>query len=880
MTLRQWPCILVVMALGLAACRGETQILHESDEIIIPISLEPNAVGSKDISYAKVANWVEPVELNKIDPTKRDLDVLLSNKQERISKGLTETYQAAAMRVNTSRGLAGAGQIGAQWDPHTQILTIHNVLIQRDGESIDALKEGPQFTILRREKNLEQAWIDGINTASLQLQDLRVGDIIFFDYSIVSRDIVWPHATGGIYTLFESDSNVENDIRVIWPDNLTPSIKTPDWLDVTPVSVMKGYSEINFNAADIPETKFESRAPARFVLKNTVEISSNSNWRDFSKRYSQYFDLASQVPNGSEIEKEIDKIKSNYKDPVARVEAALKFTQENIRYLFVGLNSGGYVPVSAAETTRLKYGDCKAKTALLFAFLKAFEIPAEPVLVHSQIGDAIPERLPSMAVFDHVILRAEIDGKTYWLDGTRSGEVDLDRMQVGAFFWGLPITSEGSDLVEIKTDFPDYITSEISAVIDAKLGTSRSVDIDATRTYRGVSAAYQSSILKSSNEEQLERRIKSAFYGLGSLKEGETSFNEDEETGDITVKFVGEMKLKNTQNDLKRSVKIPGFSFRSDFPLAYGSHKKRSDDRETPFSTTAPINSSVKVVIKLPDNFSEVYSYEGLNFGYETDGVELVRTVSIEDNTLKFERVARVEATELPAKDVFDLRFKLKDFSDNRSQNIVTYALDKSLNKKPVKSKGNRDNPKSKKQKAIMLVESGNDYLNSGDLDLAKSDFDMALNLDASNSYAWANRGIVSIWQNEYSEGHSYLDKALELDSDNYVALQGYGFYYEKKGDCVAALRYFKQVIRLKPSASFSRFREVTCLAQLDRFEEARSKLDAFRVDFADDSHAESLGNFIDAREKWVEDNKNKISSNAESGLEIAMPKIEINIEK
>jgi len=493
MTLRQWPCILVVMALGLAACRGETQILHESDEIIFPISLEPNAVGSKDISYAKVANWVEPVELNKIDPTKRDLDVLLSNKQERISKGLTETYQAAAMRVNTSRGLAGAGQIGAQWDPHTQILTIHNVLIQRDGESIDALKEGPQFTILRREKNLEQAWIDGINTASLQLQDLRVGDIIFFDYSIVSRDIVWPHATGGIYTLFESDSDVENDIRVIWPDNLTPSIKTPDWLDVT--------------------------------------------------RYSQYFDLASQVPNGSEIEKEIDKIKLNYKDPVARVEAALKFTQENIRYLFVGLNSGGYVPVSAAETTRLKYGDCKAKTALLFAFLKAFEIPAEPVLVHSQIGDAIPERLPSMAVFDHVILRAEIDGKTYWLDGTRSGEVDLDRMQVGAFFWGLPITSEGSDLVEIKTDFPDYITSEISAVIDAKLGTSRSVDIDATRTYRGVSAAYQSS----------------------------------EETGDITVKFVGEMKLKNTQNDLKRSVKIPGFSFRSDFPLAYGSHKKRSD---------------------------------------------------------------------------------------------------------------------------------------------------------------------------------------------------------------------------------------------------------------------------------------------------------------
>jgi hypothetical protein len=32
--------------------------------------------------------------------------------------------------------------------------------------------------------------------------------------------------------------------------------------------------------------------------------------------------------------------------------------------------------------------------------------------------DGLDERLPSPCMFDHMLVRARIDGKSYWLDGT------------------------------------------------------------------------------------------------------------------------------------------------------------------------------------------------------------------------------------------------------------------------------------------------------------------------------------------------------------------------------------------------------------------------------------------------------------------------------
>ena len=101
--------------------------------------------------------------------------------------------------------------------------------------------------------------------------------------------------------------------------------------------------------------------------------------------------------------------------------AALQLVQDQISYLANGMDGGNYIPQDAEFTWAKRYGDCKAKSVLLLALLKQMGIEAEPVLVASSGGDALPELLPVPGDFDHVIVHAVIGGTDYWLDGTNTG---------------------------------------------------------------------------------------------------------------------------------------------------------------------------------------------------------------------------------------------------------------------------------------------------------------------------------------------------------------------------------------------------------------------------------------------------------------------------
>ena len=43
--------------------------------------------------------------------------------------------------------------------------------------------------------------------------------------------------------------------------------------------------------------------------------------------------------------------------------------QDKVRYVFLGMNTGGYVPADADVTWARRFGDCKGKTTLLLAVL-------------------------------------------------------------------------------------------------------------------------------------------------------------------------------------------------------------------------------------------------------------------------------------------------------------------------------------------------------------------------------------------------------------------------------------------------------------------------------------------------------------------------------
>src|SRR3546814_9438682 len=78
-------------------------------------------------------------------------------------------------------------------------------------------------------------------------------------------------------------------------------------------------------------------------------------------------------------------------------------------------------------------------------------IEAEAVLANNSGGDdGLDERLPNPGMFDHVLVRARIDGKTYWLDGTLPPVAGPGATPAIAYRWILPLTEAGGALEKIE----------------------------------------------------------------------------------------------------------------------------------------------------------------------------------------------------------------------------------------------------------------------------------------------------------------------------------------------------------------------------------------------------------------------------------------------
>jgi hypothetical protein len=169
----------------------------------------------------------------------------------------------------------------------------------------------------------------------------------------------------------------------------------------------------------------------------------------------------------------------------ARHGTALQLVQDQIRYVYVGLDGGNYRPATVEETWARRYGDCKAKTVLLLAILRALDVPAEAVLVNAMVDDGADMRLPSPGAFNHVLVRATVGGRGLWLDGTRLGDRYVDRLPEPYFHWALPLREKGAPLEPVKR--APFTRPQFIGVmdVDASAGFDVPARVASTQILRG-----------------------------------------------------------------------------------------------------------------------------------------------------------------------------------------------------------------------------------------------------------------------------------------------------------------------------------------------------------------------------------------------------------
>ena len=122
--------------------------------------------------YEPAPSWVVPAPPIRQGASPPPLVAVL-DEQTRIADGTVWTYREVGARAVSADALARLGALTLNWQPFHGDLIVHRVDIVRDGQHIDVLKAGQKFSVIRREQGLEILEMNGILTATLQVEGLR-----------------------------------------------------------------------------------------------------------------------------------------------------------------------------------------------------------------------------------------------------------------------------------------------------------------------------------------------------------------------------------------------------------------------------------------------------------------------------------------------------------------------------------------------------------------------------------------------------------------------------------------------------------------------------------------------------------------------------------
>lgn len=162
----------------------------------------------------------------------------------------------------------------------------------------------------------------------------------------------------------------------------------------------------------------EEGVPYEVIDDALLRFSSTRDWTPLVQALLPHY--AQDYPLPPDWEAKVARIASDNPTPDAQAFAALRLVQDEIRYVSLSVGAGGYLARAPAEVIAAGFGDCKDKALLLHVILSRLGIASSVALTDLDAGYGLPDELPMLGVFDHMVLRATLGGRTVWMDATAS----------------------------------------------------------------------------------------------------------------------------------------------------------------------------------------------------------------------------------------------------------------------------------------------------------------------------------------------------------------------------------------------------------------------------------------------------------------------------
>jgi tetratricopeptide (TPR) repeat protein len=366
-------------------------------------------------------------------------------------QGRVENRYRVVFVVNTQSAIDGWGTLSLGWSPFYQDKpTVRARVVLPSGQvaNLDpslatdapAVSESP--SVFSDSRKLE-----------VPLPRLVIGAVVEEEMIVKDREALLPAGTAQFAIAGRQSTPVERSLLVVQaPASRKVKVlargftKAPAPRHVTAKGVETWTYDIGHMA---PLGAPESGTPSDVLQSPYVGFATAPSWAAVAKDYARIVDK--RIAEGP-FALPAGLTGATEQQTIARIVAWL---HEHVRYTGIELADAAIVPWPPAEVAKRGFGDCKDKSTLLVALLRAAGIEADLVLLSTGPGWDVDRELPGMGVFDHAIVRARSGGKDVWIDATDdlmpAGQLpatDQDRLVLVA-------SSKTTDLIRTPAASPE-----------------------------------------------------------------------------------------------------------------------------------------------------------------------------------------------------------------------------------------------------------------------------------------------------------------------------------------------------------------------------------------------------------------------------------------
>lgn len=270
-----------------------------------------------------------------------------------------------------------------------------------------------------------------------------------------------------------------------------------------------------------------------------------------------------------------------------KIEILSAYVQDEIHYEAIEFGRRAYIPKTARETMRDRYGDCKDHAVLLYTMMEAVGIKASLALVNLQ-QTVVPE-LPNTDQFNHVIVAVPTDSGHLFIDTTdkdmRLGQLPPRSMAGNRAL----LLGDTAELVEI----PEY-TSELTGLSIERVvepAGDESIQVTETARFTGYQAAEMRGQLRSIETSEMQSSLQRWVASRYTDAELTNHFVENifDANYDLIVEIQYTLPLETD-----RTFDVPSFL------EAYYLEFDRVADRQFPFEFYYPLRLSATTSLKFP----------------------------------------------------------------------------------------------------------------------------------------------------------------------------------------------------------------------------------------------------------------------------------------